>query len=967
MSTNNNLHIYVGAENKDLEKLDNGIYKLNNPTGSFTVSIKEYEDELKKLDKASPDYEKKLENLKASYSDVVWIYQLSGSKLPENPTVNSFNEAIGNAIKWTPRIDELEVGGGFVYIQPYRKEQIPSVGLDRGAIFFSEGNPKILGAMWFEDEKGEKPIGIDRIIGFNSTVYLFVYTQGLYGQMLDIQFKDDDSIFSENEENNSDDDLGIYPNSPFRDGYRMEYDIPEKIQRDSKVIRQVNAINININAISDNAIRGELLVEDGNKTDQKIQKDTFVQGVYFPVYIDPFWSKEAYLETIEGEEIEVFPTISNKNIEKAEILKNATLKVSIKAKPINEHIERGNKPVLVGEAEANYAFYHHCRYDTIKLSKKGQKPIITFDLTNTIYQKNNPILIDIVAGEKEQYYLDFNFQTEECLKNHNKDKLYVVSTPHEYGIEVSSKDREDNKINENNQLLYKRDKTINTSVLGISSNNKGQIQKQKGIIIIHKNQLEFDTFYNYDIPNNNEASPLTIFNRALKYFWLPSLEDNTNLIGLKAFSCAREKNLNIRIYPDIKWTLKFGFNITAENIESLNRRGKKSPLGIFKVLENDKETINKNISKGDRSFFRENKSLRNTKRDIINSTREQLLLPKKLRKEKDGKQKKNKGSIRNLIEVLKEIKISLIEEHYDGKQENELNEEFIKLFYNQYQSQLEILLQAIEIIEGKKDPSEEKIKKIIDDKDGNEGKSLEKLRKKLNRVPTEYEILYPQIAFAASWFYNDIDSTQYPSLLGKKGMDVEINLKAIPLIGLSVKWDLLELLCRKHPIAYAILKALDTSIYILLDDESAVTCEFSVRGQIDAEINWQYNMLAGFKDLTTKGKEAIQIDIHLNIKMQKTIKLWSVEAYKKLELGVGGAIGLGVQTNFGADSKGLYIQKNILFEGIKLMFKAEVNIGLTKTKGEKKQNILDTGEKIDGEITMLSQTLSTDKLYFNRK
>ncbi|MDM1409113.1 hypothetical protein, partial [Myroides sp. DF42-4-2] len=231
------------------------------------------------------------------------------------------------------------------------------------------------------------------------------------------------------------------------------------------------------------------------------------------------------------------------------------------------------------------------------------------------------------------------------------------------------------------------------------------------------------------------------------------------------------------------------------------------------------------------------------------------------------------------------------------------------------------------------------------------------------RKSVEYEILYPKIALAASWFYELVDPVEYPPLIGRQGLGLDISLKAEPLVGITIKWDLLELLCRRHPIAYAILKTVDTLIYILADDDSAITCDFSVTGQIDTEIDWQYNMLAGCNDLSVKGKSAINAELLIDLKLVNKLSVFSYEVVANRELKGVANIGLGIQDNLGVDSKGIYIQKDVIFEGIKLVGGLTAKLDINK-KSKPKQKLDGIGGEVKVEITMLAHTFSTDKIYF---
>lgn len=66
------------------------------------------------------------------------------------------------------------------------------------------------------------------------------------------------------------------------------------------------------------------------------------------------------------------------------------------------------------------------------------------------------------------------------------------------------------------------------------------------------------------------------------------------------------------------------------------------------------------------------------------------------------------------------------------------------------------------------------------------------------------------------------------------------------------------------------------------------------------------------------------------------------------------------------DSTGFYFQKELIFEGINIKIEAETSAGMRKGKDEDEdedETLFDIGGKIDGEITILAHTFSTDKIY----
>lgn len=238
----NPLHIYIDlkSQNNILDKKTDGVYQLKSRTGSFLVSIKEYQDELTILQKKYKNDQVKLEREKAilieKFKNVRWIYQLSPIGVPKNA---KYTEGSHGSVERLVTLEELEVGGGFVYIQPYllADNYVPENNLATGAIYFSYGQPEILHAKWFKDEKATQPINSDTKVAFGSTVFLMISTKDLYGQIINIEFKDDDSILSKNEEDKYDDDLGIYPFSNQRASYVLKDDLPINIHKDKQIKR----------------------------------------------------------------------------------------------------------------------------------------------------------------------------------------------------------------------------------------------------------------------------------------------------------------------------------------------------------------------------------------------------------------------------------------------------------------------------------------------------------------------------------------------------------------------------------------------------------------------------------------------------------------------------------------------------------------------------------------------------------
>ncbi|MNE95210.1 hypothetical protein D3C80_1932670 [compost metagenome] len=108
----------------------------------------------------------------------------------------------------------------------------------------------------------------------------------------------------------------------------------------------------------------------------------------------------------------------------------------------------------------------------------------------------------------------------------------------------------------------------------------------------------------------------------------------------------------------------------------------------------------------------------------------------------------------------------------------------------------------------------------------------------------------------------------------------------------------------------------------------------------------------------------MQAEVKLELKIAKSMKVAKFAAVVRLGFSAGASIGLGIEDYFGVDYKGVYVKKELAFEGIKLSFEAEGSGELTSETGKRKKTYAKVSRKIEGEITMLAHTFSTDKIYF---
>ena len=122
-------------------------------------------------------------------------------------------------------------------------------------------------------------------------------------------------------------------------------------------------------------------------------------------------------------------------------------------------------------------------------------------------------------------------------------------------------------------------------------------------------------------------------------------------------------------------------------------------------------------------------------------------------------------------------------------------------------------------------------------------------------------------------------------------------------------------------------------------------------------------MLAGFKDMSAKGKSAITVAIEFKINIANSFKIMNYEVIVKRGFSVGASSGLGITDNFGVDNQGFYNQKILEFEGIKFEFSATGIVQVNKNKNNRKDSLFDLGGEINGEITFLNYKFEAPKMY----
>lgn len=878
----------------------------------YASRYNERQKQLKQYEKDVAAYDKQIKEELATLS---WCWEVVGNGMKNKIMKHNPNLSIGIPKHYQKDFNfpKLLVGGGFAWVEAFTDND-PAIGdTPFGLYVCAKGTPQIINVVW-TDLKGNP---ITTTVKFGSKILLNIYTIDMFGVDLTVTLWDKDKY---------------KPNDTKPDG-KMESFECEVLTAELKE--------------NEEGIKG---VSGGIKIDGESQ--THVQKAQIPVVIDHDWMFDGgrcqgILLTAECMYTErKYPVPEHKQL----LIAWDGEKYEQKRKPVNN-------VAFIGKVETFISSFRPCRYNKIELKKQGKAGgLVLFDSAINKQRAITNFDVEIIAGKKEKYILDIDFHSLDCNTEptHHNNEIVILAVPLDYELQPKAGSRLEHLLKKEEKPLFTTSSSDSSSLFGFNSTQKEVISKETGMVAIRENQVEFDAFFNYDIPQ--DENPMSTFMKAMQYCSLSDLSQSyIKKISIRTDTCAFEQDINIAIYPDIKWTLKVGFNVEANDIEKLNRKGGTfAPLKTFQHVADEKDKANFEVNESNSpKVNNENQRRKETlDRAAKHFTDEYQLKPKQtaVAPVSEG------TSFKEVFDILSRMTLSFGEEHYGGAVQNELTDKFARQMYECYKSNIDLVKNLISIFDGTFD------QKPFNPKDE---KDIDGLMGRLQRKPVEYKMLYPKISAAASWFYEAIDPKQHPELAGKKGVGIDLVLKAAPILGVAIKWDLLELLCRRHPIAYSVLKAVDALMYILGNDQSAVTCNFTISGQIDTTIDFQYNRLAGFKEFHKKGKSSIKTALEFKINIASTYKTLGYETIVNVGFGAAAEAGIGVTDWYGIDESGFFVKTKLEFEGIKLSFSATGIIQIINDDYDKKQNkpLFEAKGELNGEITFLNCNYETDKIY----
>ena len=290
------------------------------------------------------------DKLNKQYAGVRWIYRIiEGEPHYGKESYNAWLEkgSVEHLLEIPPVVE-----GGQIYIEAYfydpvknengiLEQQYPQNKAPYGCLIKVNGTPEAIAVEW-KDKNGND---LKEKVAFGSTVYLHVYTAGLYGKDINILLRDT--------EGTAEADLTLTPAG--QDGEQIES--LGRNGSDKYFLRKVDGFSYPKEHPCYEAPKGTISSILGKVSAKPTKEvDVNIQKAVFAVFIDPKWQFEgsgygkAWFD--DGEDLTIHPVVYHGGLKNgSKDFKDATLKVSKDDYTYNETELHGNSPALISAGD----------------------------------------------------------------------------------------------------------------------------------------------------------------------------------------------------------------------------------------------------------------------------------------------------------------------------------------------------------------------------------------------------------------------------------------------------------------------------------------------------------------------------------------------------------------------------------------------------------------------------------------
>lgn len=886
-------------------------------------TIQEVEEELKQIEKQKgkkPEVIIKQKNkLIDSFKELQWIASVS-YQINDTPADFSKSTGIADGIDKDFRsctFPKMLIGGGFVYVAAQFPEKSPYKNAKfKGLYYQALGKPAVVRMEW--TDLNDNVLPDNKLIKYGSHVILNIYTEGLYGQEVEVYLYDYDYLD---------------PNDLL------------KIKNKNFFVREVKYEELKRTSSKD--ATGTLLNSKG-------VAEEYNQMLSFKIFIDHTWRTAAKGDGV----IEIFPVIRPVNMpEFLEIpnLKKLRVSDSRNADLMSHQVNASNNPAVVNEIVTNIAPYHPCGYSSININEEKRSPYTVFKQDVDTVVKNP---YEIIAGQQQKVVktilieLDDKASTSECnikqfspnSESHSGHVFNIIKYP-EKGVSENSKKEE------TSDWSIKTESGKKSSGLGEKSSTKYELGGNDKLKILEKGDkhIKFEARYVYN------KLPILIghftINYLYRYVWVGNM-NATQQYSVEVNSCRYGKQLvNIDVYPNLAWAIRLEYTGDGEIKSSRQLLSDQTYQNSRTATYNRQPT--QWIKAGERNLG--------------------IKLEAKVINDEDKDEDNDSVDISGeIIEVIKE-KIQPIVKLYDmlkGTVNGEGANENTELSNYEQRRLTESRQRVREFAESQNNPDAQaaalarrkakekadlkKIKNAFDEnarvlkehgknKDSKEykdalkrQKSLQRKKDKFNpdliRKPINLELTFPDFGLEFEWKRVPITSPAHPELQNKTGIELTGKFEAVPIIGAKVYFDFFGLAQRLHPIALAVVAALDIGMK-LIGNGSRIIAEFSIGAEIEGSFEGFYNMATGENSFNSNdrknndkhlvelgGKMAFEVLVAIHLQLEKrVVNIFTGTKYEgTLEGGaeVKANADFTGKTKFYSDDSGFYGVPSGKFEGL---------------------------------------------------
>lgn len=857
-------------------------------------------------------------------NNIAWIWSICNQK--PNFQENAYNSDLGIGKGKEHNLNFTNVyWGGVGWLEPYIHGKTKPTNSTKNGIFVKvKTTPKVLGYEWREYDTNNEGKLISREVKYGETIQLHIYTEGLFGEDIEIQLFDD---------KNRAEDLPMHEKEDGKwkkEEERVELDkinkqkLPNSFPR---ILREVGAF-ISKNKPSFKTINSKL--KDGINYQKCVTN----------IYIDPVWSFYANSENNKFKEnsitLKASIFFSGKELE--------CNKNSITLLGLNHEYSflepEGNKVIIIGNVETNYANFLPCGYSEIHGKYKKNEEEVDIQVFPL---KNNPsptqLVFPVVAGvdkmRKELTVELKDVRSNDCLhegKLRHTGKVIDIS-------KIESLLKPDNKTRKRQwrlgqsseifkggeaQTKKEEDKSKLTQAITLIDGGK-KLKMQSGFKILEdyypfEYQSPTDDLFKlklgYDYSWGNTVNPLI---GLIGTIW-PNSEGAAQKYPIGLNTCAFRTPLNIAVYPDTKWTLQIAYNYDGKEFNEL--REEYHETWKLKELEAD-ERINqlKAQQQGTGSKRKRNRA------------RIQQASQERNRARKNNSVRSQANNLMEKAHGTLDAEYNLICEFDRPYGALNFSSEFLKA--KEFLNKIVSLKELIEkIVKGNNTETTRNSPTGNATITNRKAKLQELMNKRGGEKKSNwsFELIPPKVGLSVSWCAEAPVDLKDPVM----GTLIEGAIDLNPLFGIEAKYDLYQLLYKiKHPAVLAVVAILDV-LDDALGDNFDINLDLIINSQIFGSLKGNINTASGssFTNRLMKdddgspckfgGKVSIAIKGYLQANgSMRVFVFWKSKAY--LEASVEVKTGIGLEFVTKADTHSIYVEPEVKFEG--LLLEANVSLG----------------------------------------